>query len=56
MKKFMTVLSLGFLALLIVPVLVTQIVKPERRSFEWVELKDTSYQEVSFQRSRKSLF
>jgi dienelactone hydrolase len=55
MKKFKTVLLLGFLALLIVPVLVTQIAKPERRSFEWVELKDTSYQEISFQNTARGL-
>ncbi len=55
MKKFKTVFLLGFLALLIVPVLVTQIAKPERRSFEWVELKDTSYQEISFQNTAQDL-
>lgn len=55
MKKIITVLLLGFLALLIVPVLVTQIAKPERRSFEWVELKDTSYQEISFQNTSQDL-
>ena len=55
MKKFKTVLLLAFLALLIVPVLVTQIAKPDRRSFEWVELKDTSYQEISFQNTAQDL-
>jgi dienelactone hydrolase len=55
MKKIKTVLLLGFLALLIVPVLVTQIAKPERRSFEWVELKDTSYQEISFKNTAQNL-
>jgi len=55
MKKFKTVLLLGVLALLIVPVLVTQIAKPDRRSFEWVELKDTSYQEISFQNTAHDL-
>ncbi len=48
-------LFLGFLALLIVPVLVTQITKPEWRSFEWVELKDTSYQEIRFQNTAQDL-
>lgn len=55
MKKLITVLLLGFLALLIIPVLVTQIAKPERRSFKWVELKDTSYQEISFQNTAQDL-
>jgi uncharacterized protein len=55
MKKFKTGLSLGFLALLIVPVLVAQIATPERRSFEWVELKDTSYQEISFHNAAQDL-
>jgi dienelactone hydrolase len=55
MKKFKTVLLLGFLALLIVPVLVNQIANPKRRSFEWVELKDTSYQEISFRNTAQDL-
>ena len=55
MKKFMTVLLLGFLALLIFPVLVTQFTKPERRSFEWVKLKDTAYLEVNFQNTSQDL-
>ncbi|MDH3336307.1 MAG: alpha/beta fold hydrolase [Gammaproteobacteria bacterium] len=55
MKKLKTVLLLGLLALLIVPVLVTQIAKPDRRSLEWVELKDTSYQEISFQNAAHDL-
>jgi uncharacterized protein len=55
MKNFKKVLWLGFLALLIVPVLLTQIAKPERRSFEWVELKDTSYQEIRFQNTEQNL-
>ena len=48
-------LLLGFLALLIVPVLVTQIAGPERRSFEWVELKDTRYREINFQNTAQDL-
>ncbi len=55
MKKIKTVLTLGFLALLIVPVLVTQIVKPERRSFEWVELGDTIFQDVRFKNTAQNL-
>lgn len=55
MKKLRTVLLLGLLALLIVPVLVTQIARPDRRSFEWVELQDTSYQEISFQNAAHNL-
>jgi dienelactone hydrolase len=55
MKKFKTVLMLGFLALLIVPVLVNQIAKPERRSFEWVELGDTNFQDVRFKNTAQNL-
>jgi len=55
MKKFKTVLLLGFLALFIVPVLVTQIFKPEQRSFKWVELEDTRYREISFQNTAQDL-
>ena len=55
MKRSITVLLLGFLALLIIPILVTQFAKPERRSFEWVELKDTSYQEINFQNTAQDL-
>jgi dienelactone hydrolase len=55
MKKIKTVLLLGFLALLVVPVLVAQIAKPERRSFDWVKLKDTSYQEIRFQNTAQDL-
>ncbi len=55
MKRYITVLLLGFLALLIIPILVTQFAKPERRSFEWVELNDTSYQEISFQNTAQDL-
>ena len=54
-SNFKTVILLGFLALLIVPVLVAQIARPERRSFEWVELKDTSYREISFRNSVQDL-
>ena len=46
---------LGFLALLIVPVLVTQIAKPERRSFEWVKLGDTNFQDVRFRNTAQNL-
>lgn len=55
MRKFRTGLLLGFLALLIVPVLVTQFVEPGRRSFEWVELEGTSYREIRFQNEAHDL-
>ncbi len=55
MKKYTTALVFGFLALLIVPVLITQFVRPERRSFEWVELEDTTYQEINFRNTAKDL-
>jgi dienelactone hydrolase len=55
MKNLLTALLLGFLALLIVPVVVTQVSDPEKRRFEWVELKDTSHQEVDFENTRHGL-
>ena len=55
MKKFKRLLLPGLIALLIVPVLIAQIAKPDRRSFEWVELKDTSYQEISFPNAAQDL-
>ena len=55
MKKYILVILAGFLALLIVPVLVTQFTKPERRRFQGVELEDVSYQEVSFLNTAQDL-
>jgi dienelactone hydrolase len=55
MKRYLTLFLIGFLALLIVPILVTQFAKSERRTFEWVELKDTTYQEISFQNTAQDL-
>jgi len=55
MKKFKRTLLLGLIALLIVPVLITQISEPDRRSFEWVKLKDTRYQEISFANAAQDL-
>jgi dienelactone hydrolase len=47
-KKAAALLVLAFLALLIVPVLITQFGDSERRSFEAVELGDTNYREIAF--------
>ena len=55
MKKYTTALAFGLLALLTIPVVITQFVKPERRSFEWVELKDTSYREINFRNTAQDL-
>ncbi len=55
MKRLVGVSLLVLLGLLIVPVLFKQIVKPEPRSFEWIELKETSYQEVNFRNSVQHL-
>ena len=55
MKRYIRILLLGFLALLIIPILVTHFAKPEGRSFDWVELKDTSYQEINFQNTAQDL-
>ncbi len=55
MKKYTTALAFGLLALLTIPVVITQFVKPERRSFEWVGLKDTSYREINFRNTAQDL-
>lgn len=55
MRKFRRVFLLGFLALLIIPVLVTQVTKPEPRDFVWVELKDVNFQEVRFKNAAQGL-
>ena len=55
MKKYITVLLVGILALLIIPVLVTQFTKSEARSFQGVALADTDYQEISFQNTEQNL-
>jgi dienelactone hydrolase len=54
-KKAAVLLVLAFLALLIVPVLVTQFGDPERRRFEAVELGDTSYREILFDNAEQNL-
>ncbi|MFQ5931692.1 MAG: hypothetical protein ACE5MM_04745, partial [Nitrospiraceae bacterium] len=45
----------AILAILFVPVLITQIGKPEGRRFEGVPLKDTSYREVRFENTDQDL-
>lgn len=55
MKRYTTIFLAGFLALLIIPILLTQLAKQEPRSFEGVELKDTTYQEISFRNSVQDL-
>ena len=47
-KNYLVALVAGFLSLLIVPVLITQLARPEARRFESVRLDDTHYQEISF--------
>lgn len=53
--KLARVLLLGLLALLIVPVLVSRFTKPEGRSFDRVELKETIYREVAFHNAAQDL-
>lgn len=53
MKRVAIIVLLGFLGLLLVPVLLARFNEPEPRSFEHVRLEDTSYQEVSFTNHRQ---
>ena len=55
MKKYITALLAGILALLILPVLVTQFTQSEARSFQGVALDDTDYQEISFRNTEQNL-
>lgn len=56
MKKLLAVLVAGFLALLILPILVTQLTKSDaQRSFQGVELDDTVYREVRFENDEQGL-
>ena len=55
MKKAIIVLALAFLALLIVPVLVTRTSSSDQRSFESVDLADTSFHEISFENASREL-
>lgn len=55
MKKLITLLTLAFLALLIVPVLVARTNSPDQRNFEFVELADTSFREISFENTSRKL-
>jgi len=56
MKRYLVALFVGFLALLIVPILIRQLTaSDERRSFSGVELDNAEYQEVSFQNTEQDL-
>ncbi len=56
MKRYLAALFVGFLALLIVPILIRQFTaSDERRSFSGVELDNAEYQEVSFQNTEQDL-
>ncbi len=54
-KRAAALLVFAFLALLIVPVLVTLFGESERRSFEAVELEDTVYREIVFDNAEQNL-
>lgn len=56
MKRYLAALFVGFLALLIVPILIRQLTaSDERRSVSGVELDNAEYQEVSFQNTEQDL-
>lgn len=54
-KRAAALLVFAFLALLIVPVLVTLFGESERRSFEAIELEDTIYREIVFDNAEQNL-
>jgi dipeptidyl aminopeptidase/acylaminoacyl peptidase len=50
MERYLVIaISTTVLIVLILPVLITQVIGKESRSFQGVRLEDTSYQEISFQ-------
>jgi dienelactone hydrolase len=55
MRKLIAILLLGFFALLVVPVLLARFSESERRSFEWVRLGDTEFEEISFRNTEQDL-
>lgn len=55
MRKVIAILTLGLVALLVVPILLTRFAEAERRSFEWVELKNTDFEEISFRNVEQDL-
>jgi dienelactone hydrolase len=55
MRRLIAVLLLGFLALLVVPILLARFGESPRRSFERVELKDTTFEEISFRNTEQDL-
>ena len=48
MKRNVILALFGFLAVLVIPVVVARFNEPDTRSFERVELRDTTFREISF--------
>jgi dienelactone hydrolase len=55
MKRILTLLIIGLLGLLIVPILLAQFGASDGRRFEGVELEETDYQEVHFWNTEQGL-
>lgn len=55
LKKALMALVLAFLALLVVPVVVSTMTGSEPRRFDFVKLNDTGYQEISFRNTAQDL-
>jgi len=55
MGKYAKALASLSLLLLTVSVVITQLAKPEPRNLEWVALRDTTYQEVSFRNTAQNI-
>ncbi len=55
MKKYIRALMVGLFVLLFVPIVVTQLTKPKSRSFDFVRLDNTDYQEIHFQNTTQDL-
>lgn len=55
MKKVAAFIVLGFIALVVIPILIARFSEPKRRSLEWVGLDETEFQEIRFQNSEQDL-
>ena len=55
MKKYLSFIILAILGLIVIPILIAQFTKTERRSLQGVRLKDTSFREISFQNTKQDV-
>ena len=55
MKKYLRFIILAILGLIVIPILIAQYTKTERRGLQGVRLKDTSFREISFQNTKQDI-